>query len=193
MNDTTKAKLVAAPHRRAQAHLGVDRQRDRRPRLEAQARCRDGRGTGGTADPRRSRRRHRRAHRGRDRRRTLRQAGQRRRSEGDPGGRSREGARPRSRSRWRSMRRQAVRHPGRRRQRLGQDHHHRQARGAFRAEGRNGDAGGRRHVPRRRDRAAEDLGRAHRRDRDRARAGLGCREPRLRGAHRGEGATAPTC
>ena len=33
----------------------------------------------------------------------------------------------------------------------------------FRAEGRSRDAGGRRHVPRRRDRAAEDLGDAQRR------------------------------
>ena len=52
----------------------------------------------------------------------------------------------------------------------------------FRAEGRKVDARGRRHVPRRRDRAAEDLGQPHRRDRDRERARVGRREPRVRGA-----------
>ena len=50
------------------------------------------------------------------------------------------------------------------------------------------DAGGRRHVPRRRHRSAEDLGRAHRCAGDRARARLRRGRPRLRGAHRGEGA-----
>ena len=54
---------------------------------------------------------------------------------------------------------QAVRHPGRRSQRLGQDHDHRQARGAIFARGPPRHARGGRHVPRRRDRAAQDLGR----------------------------------
>ena len=49
-----------------------------------------------------------------------------------------------------------------------------------------GDAGGRRHLPRRRDRAAEDLGRAHRIARHRGRAGLGFREPCLQRADGGE-------
>ena len=45
----------------------------------------------------------------------------------------------------------------------------------FRAEGKTRDAGGRRHVPRRRHRSAQNLGRAHRRQRDGARAGRRCR------------------
>ena len=82
-------------------------------------------------------------------------------------------------------RRKAVRHSGGRRQRLGQDHHHRQARGALPHRGPQGRARGRRHVPRRRDRAAEDLGQPHRRDRDRERARVGRREPCVRGLDRG--------
>ena len=56
---------------------------------------------------------------------------------------------------------EAVRHPRGRRQRLRQDHDHRQARRKTSRRRPQGDAGGRRHVPRRRDRAAQDLGRAH--------------------------------
>ncbi len=54
----------------------------------------------------------------------------------------------------------AVRHSRGRRQRLRQDHHHRQARGEICRRRPQGDAGGRRHVSRRRHRAAQDLGRA---------------------------------
>ena len=54
----------------------------------------------------------------------------------------------------------AVHHPGGRRQRLGQDHHHRQAGGALSRRGPQGDARRRRHLPGRRHRAAQDLGRA---------------------------------
>ncbi|KAK0350628.1 hypothetical protein LTR94_028267, partial [Friedmanniomyces endolithicus] len=51
-------------------------------------------------------------------------------------------------------------------------HHHRQAGAPVHGTGLSGDAGGRRHVPRRRDRPAADLGRADRRaDRHRARRG----------------------
>ena len=55
----------------------------------------------------------------------------------------------------------AVRHPRGRRQRLRQDHHDRQARREIRRRGPQGDARRRRHLPRRRHRATEDLGRAH--------------------------------
>ena len=55
----------------------------------------------------------------------------------------------------------AVRHSGGRRQRFRQDHHHRQAGGEVFRRRPQGDAGRRRHLSRRRDRAIEDLGRAH--------------------------------
>ena len=58
----------------------------------------------------------------------------------------------------------------------------------FRAEGKSGDAGGRRHLPRRRHRSAQDLGRAHRRERDGARAGRRRRGPGVRRARRRQGA-----
>ena len=64
-------------------------------------------------------------------------------------------------SRCRSTGAKAVRHSGGRRQRLRQDDHHRQARGETQRRGPQGDAGGRRHVSRRRHRAVEGLGRAH--------------------------------
>ena len=79
----------------------------------------------------------------------------------------------------------AVRHSGGRRQRFRQDHHHRQACGQTGRRRPQGDAGGRRHVSRRRDRAAEDLGRAHQIAGHRGRAGLGFREPCLQCADRG--------
>ena len=60
---------------------------------------------------------------------------------------------------------QAACHPRRRRQRHRQDHDHRQARRQAPRRRADGDARRRRHVPRRGDRAAEDLGRAHRRRR----------------------------
>ena len=105
----------------------------------------------------------------------------------DHGAGGREGAaarRPAARTRPLA---QAACHPGGGRQRHRQDHHHRQAR--RQADGRRpvGDAGGRRHVPRRRHRAAEDLGRAHRlagrlledrRRRGRALPGTPSRRPR---------------
>ena len=92
-------------------------------------------------------------------RRPLRSRDFRRRGEGGAGGRGREGAGAgRAAARHRSGA-EAVRHPGRRRQRLRQDHDHRQARGKIPRRGPHGHAGRRRHVPRRRDRAAEDLGR----------------------------------
>ena len=56
-----------------------------------------------------------------------------------------------------------ARHPRHRRQRLGQDHHDRQARPLAEGTGLRRPARRRRHLPRRRDRAAADLGRAHRR------------------------------
>ena len=56
-----------------------------------------------------------------------------------------------------------------------------------------GHAGGRRHVSRRRDRAAQDLGRAHQIAGHRGRAGFGFREPCLQRADRGEGTEASTC
>ena len=59
--------------------------------------------------------------------------------------------------------------------------------------GPQGDAGGRRHLSRRRDRAAEDLGRAHQIAGHRRRAGLGFREPRLQCADRGARRQARTC
>ena len=81
----------------------------------------------------------------------------------------------------------AVRHSRGRRQRLRQDHHHRQAGGETQRRGPQGDAGGRRHVSRRRDRAAEGLGRAHQVAGHRGRAGFGFGEPCLQRADRGEG------
>ena len=57
----------------------------------------------------------------------------------------------------------AARDPGDRRQRLGQDHHHRQARPLAERAGLRRAVRRRRHLPRRRDRAAPDLGRPHRR------------------------------
>ena len=56
------------------------------------------------------------------------------------------------------------------------------------AAGQVGDAGRRRHVPRRRDRAAAGLGPAHRRAGGRAAAGSDAVGPRLRRADRGAGA-----
>ncbi len=90
-------------------------------------------------------------------------------------------------------RRQALRDPRRRRQRLGQDHHHRQARRQADLRRQEGDAGRRRHVPRRRHRPADDLGRAPRLPRDRPRAGLGRRRPRLLRPSRRPAPAAPTC
>ena len=87
----------------------------------------------------------------------------------------------------------AVRHSRGRRQRLRQDHHHRQARGETRRRRPQGDAGGRRHLSRRRDRAAQDLGRAHQIAGHRGRAGLGFREPCLQRADRGARAASSTC
>ena len=84
-------------------------------------------------------------------------------------------------------RRQAVRHSGGRRQRLGQDHDDRQARREVLGRRPQGGARRRRHLPRRRHRSAQDLGRPHRRQGRRPRAGLRLREPGLRGAERGEG------
>ena len=84
--------------------------------------------------------------------------------------------------------RAALRHPGRRRQRLGQDHHHRQARRALPPRRQERDAGRRRHLPRRRHRPTENLGRAHRRHRDRARAGRRRGGACLRRRHHRQGA-----
>ena len=61
----------------------------------------------------------------------------------------------------------SARDPGDRRQRIGQDHHHRQARPLAEGAGLWRPARRRRHLPRRRDRAAADLGRADRRAGDR--------------------------
>ena len=54
-----ESQLVAAPHRRAQAHVLGARRRHFRSRYQAQARCRDDRRDRGRADPRRSRPRYR--------------------------------------------------------------------------------------------------------------------------------------
>ena len=87
----------------------------------------------------------------------------------------------------------AARHPGGRRQRHRQDHHHRQARPALVARGQEGHAGGRRHVPRRRHRAAQDLGRAHRRRGGRARRRRRCGRAGLRCAEARRAKMAATC
>ena len=76
--------------------------------------------------------------------------------------------------------RRAVRHPRRRRQRRRQDDDDRQAGRLSPALRPHGHAGGRRHLPRRRDRPAQDLGRAGRRAGHRTAAGLGPRRGRLR-------------
>ena len=81
---------------------------------------------------------------------------------------------------------QAVRDPRRRRQRHRQDHDDRQARRPLPVGGPNGHARRRRHVSRRGDRAAEDLGRARRRAGHRPRHRQRCRRPRLRRAGGGE-------
>ena len=113
-------------------------------------------------------------------------------SEGGARRRGREGARRPSRSRWRSIRRAkpfvilvvGVNGSGKTTT-IGK------LAAKFRAEGRKRDAGGRRHLPRRRDRAAQDLGRAHRRRRHRARSrapmppvsrSMPCARPRSDGA-----------
>ena len=79
----------------------------------------------------------------------------------------------------RRPREEALRHPHDRRERRGQDHHHRQARPKIPSAGPEGDARRRRHLPRRRHRAAEGVGRAGRRTGPRPRAGRGCGGPGL--------------
>ena len=104
MNDSTEQKTGgwwAAAHRRPQADLGLDRQRDRRSGVQAQARRRDAGGDRGRADPRRSRRRRRRA--------GLRGAGQGPLRQGDRSPRRSSGCWP---PRWRrSWRRSPSRWP----------------------------------------------------------------------------------
>jgi fused signal recognition particle receptor len=97
------------------------------------------------------------------------EAGDRRRGQGGGGRRDRKGAHPGRAAARDRCGKKAVRHPGRRRQRLRQDHDHRQARGEIPRRRPRRDAGGRRHVSRRRHRSAQNLGRAHRR-RDSSRA-----------------------
>ncbi len=75
---------------------------------------------------------------------------------------------------------QAACHPRGRRQRHRQDHDHRQARRQAARRGQVGGARRRRHLPRRRHRAAQDLGRAHRRGGRRPRNRRRRRRPRLR-------------
>ena len=69
---------------------------------------------------------------------------------------------------------------GGRRERGGEDHHHRQTRRRFKSEGRIRAAVRRRYVPRRRHRAAGNLGRAHRHAGDPAEAGRRPERRRLR-------------
>ncbi len=88
---------------------------------------------------------------------------------------------------------QAHRHSGGRRQRQRQDHHHRQAGEAVPRRGQERGAGRRRHVPRRRGRAAQDLGRARR---GAGGGGTGGRRPcraGVRGAGKSAARQAPTC
>jgi fused signal recognition particle receptor len=73
-----------------------------------------------------------------------------------------------------------LRDPGDRGERRRQDDDDRQARPKISRSGLERDDGGGRHVPGGRDRATEGLGRAHRRRRGRARAGLGPRGACLR-------------
>ncbi len=181
-----EAELVAAALRRAQAHVSLDRHRHHRSGGEAQARPGDARRDRGGADPRRSRHRRGGKNRRGGGRGPLRQVDHARGGEGGGRRRGREGdgtggdaacARPSNR--------QAVRGAGGRRQRLRQDHHHRQARRAAPCRGPLGDARRRRHFPRGGDRPAQDLGRAHRRHRDRTGARLRCGRARVRRGHRG--------
>ena len=88
---------------------------------------------------------------------------------------------------------QAPCHPGRRRQWQRQDHHHRQARRAAARRWPSRDDGRRRYIPRRRHRSAQDLGRAHRRNRDHPRARQRPRRPRLRRPGPGQGRRPTTC
>ena len=188
-----KTELVAAAVQRAEAHLEFARDRGRRSRHQAQARPRHARGYRGRAAARRSRHRGGGAHFGRGRPRPLRQDDLGRRRESRGRDRSREGAVAGGKAAGDRRGAKAVRHSGGRRQRFRQDHHHRQARRQTGRRRPQGDAGGRRHLSRRRDRAAEDLGRAHQIAGDRGRAGLGFREPCLQCADRGARAASSTC
>ena len=86
-----------------------------------------------------------------------------------------------------------ARDPGDRRQRLGQDDDDRQARPLAEGAGLWRPARCRRHLPRRRDRAAADLGRAHRRARDLRQGRRRCRRHRVRRREAGDRAPAKTC
>ena len=90
-------ELVAASQRRHAAHLVLDRRERHRPAHQAQARQRDARGARGRADPGRSRRRDRDAHRRGDRQGPLRQG------DLDRGGEARSSP-ARSRRSWRRSR-----------------------------------------------------------------------------------------
>ena len=88
---------------------------------------------------------------------------------------------------------QAACRAGDRRQRQRQDHDHRQARPPLQGRGPEGDAGGGRHLPRRRRRAAQGLGRSRRRAGDRQGHRRRRRGSRLRGAGDAPGPSAATC
>ena len=186
-------KLVPAAARRPVALVEGAVEQHRRRLHQAQARRGDAAGPGGRADPRRSRHgdgaaRHRCAGV-----RPLRPRRLRGRGAGDHGRGGREGADAGGAAARARPVAQAACHPGGRRQRHRQDHDDRQARGQAGRRRAEGDAGGRRHVPRRGDRAAEDLGRAHRRAGGRLEARRRCGRPRLRRLREGQGRRAPTC
>ena len=114
--------------------------------------------------------------------RTLRPGNRSRRGQGDPCPRGREGARDRRHSPRHRPLGQALRDPDGRRERSGQDHHHRQAGAEVPPAGPERHARRRRHVPRRRHRAAEGLGRARRSAGHRPRPRRGRRRPCFRRA-----------
>ena len=151
--------------------------RHRRALHQAQAVGRDARRPRGRTGRSRPRSRHGRAHHRDAAQGPLREGHRRRRRARGLEGGSRARARPR-RTPARGRRRvEAVRHPRRRRQRHRQDHDDRQARRSFPSRGQKRDARGRRHIPRRRHRSAEDLGRA-----DGLRGGRGCGRCRRSGS-----------
>ncbi len=173
---------METPERRAQAHLVLARRRDRRP-VENQARCRDARGTGSRIDPRRSR-----AWRP--------PAASPRRS---PKAASRSGIAPDEVKAVLAGEIEKVLAPVAKPLEMtakpfvilvagvngsGKTTTIGKLAAKFRAEGKTRDAGGRRHLPRRRHRSAQDLGRAHRRQRDGARAGRRRGGPGVRRARR---------
>ena len=160
---------------------------------QAEARRGGARRVRGHADQGRPRPRHRGRDHRRAPRRPLRQGDRRGRGQGRARRRDREDARAGRAAARHRPRPEAACRPRRRRQRHRQDHHHRQARGQAPRRGAERLARRRRHVSRRGDRAAQDLGRADRRARRRPRNRRRRRRPRLRCAPRRARPRAPTC